>query len=109
MMFHKNTAIPESLIGIHSRFKGEIESKWALRVDGIIEGNIAVDWIVIGEKAQINGNINARGVVVCGRVEGNIKDKGQVLGEVYTPKLSISEGAIFDGRSIILPESSTRV
>lgn len=113
MMFYKNIEIPESLIGVNSSFKGEIDSKWTLRVDGIIEGNIAVDWIVIGEKAQINGNINARGVVVGGRVEGNIKakelvkikDKGQVLGEVYTPKLSISEGAIFDGRSIILPKN----
>jgi cytoskeletal protein CcmA (bactofilin family) len=54
-----------------------------------------------------------QGVVVGGRVEGNIKtteiveikDKGQTLGEMSTPKLSISEGAIFDGRSIILPKN----
>lgn len=73
--------------------------------------------VVIGEKAQINGNISARGVVVGGKVEGNIKakeiveikDKGQVLGEISTPLLSIAEGAIFDGRSIILPKNETRI
>ena len=117
MMFYKNTGKLESLIGMNSSFKGEIDSKWTLRVDGIIEGNIAVDRVVIGEKAQINGNISARGVVVGGKVEGNIKakeiveikDKGQVLGEISTPLLSIAEGAIFDGRSIILPKNETRI
>ena len=74
---HKDTEKLESLIGIN-RFKGEIDSKWTLRVDGLIEGNINVDRIVIGEKAQLSDNINARGVVVGRRVEGNIKAKERV-------------------------------
>jgi len=113
MMLHKNHERLKSLIGMNSSFKGEIDSKWTLRVDGFIEGNIAVDWIVIGEKAKINGNIDARGVIVSGKVEGNIqakelveiKNKGQVFGAVSAPLLSIAEGAILDGRSIILPKS----
>lgn len=113
MMLRKNTAMPESFIGIRSSFKGEIASKRALRVDGIIEGNIAVDCIVIGERARINGNIHARGVVVGGRVEGNIhaeesvkiENKGQVIGGVHTPNLFVSKGARFDGRSVIFPKS----
>jgi cytoskeletal protein CcmA (bactofilin family) len=97
----------ESLIGSNSSVRGEVESKGTLRADGSIEGNISADWVVIGEKALIKGNITARGIVVGGRVEGNmkakeiveIKNKGQVYGEVFTPKLSIAEGGIFDGRS----------
>jgi cytoskeletal protein CcmA (bactofilin family) len=106
-MFHKNTEKLESLIGSNSSVRGEIEAKGTLRADGAIEGNINADWVVVGEKARIKGNINARGIVVGGRVEGNlrakeiveIKNKGQVYGEVFTPKLSIAEGGIFDGRS----------
>jgi cytoskeletal protein CcmA (bactofilin family) len=106
-MFHKNTEKLESLIGSNSSVRGEVESKGTLRADGSIEGNISADWVVIGEKALIKGNITARGIVVGGRVEGNmkakeiveIKNKGQVYGEVFTPKLSIAEGGIFDGRS----------
>lgn len=69
-MFHKNTEKLESLIGMNSSFRGEIDSKRTLRVDGIIEGNIPVEWIVIGEKARIDGNIDARGVVDIG-IHGN--------------------------------------
>jgi cytoskeletal protein CcmA (bactofilin family) len=106
-MFHKNTEKLESLIGSNSSVRGEVESKGTLRADGSIEGNISADWVVVGEKALIKGNITARGIVVGGRVEGNlkakeiveIKNKGQVCGEIFTPKLSIAEGGIFDGRS----------
>jgi cytoskeletal protein CcmA (bactofilin family) len=106
-MFHKNTEKLESLIGSNSSVRGEVESEGTLRADGSIEGNISADWVVVGEKALIKGNITARGIVVGGRVEGNlkakeiveIKNKGQVCGEIFTPKLSIAEGGIFDGRS----------
>jgi len=112
MMFHKPKTIPESFIGMYSRFKGEIVSKRGLRVDGFIEGSIVVDQIVIGERARVTGDIYARDVAVAGKVEGNIHakesinigDKGQVIGGVNAPHLSLSKGARFDGRSIILPE-----
>ncbi len=116
-MFHKNTEKLESLIGSNSGVKGEIEAKGTLRADGGIEGNINADWVVIGEKALIKGNITARGIVVGGRVEGNlkakeiveIKNKGQVYGEVFTPKLTIAEGGIFDGRSSMQKEETNIV
>ncbi|MEW6107678.1 MAG: polymer-forming cytoskeletal protein [Nitrospirota bacterium] len=106
-MFHKNTEKLESFIGNNTSFKGEINTKGTLRVDGIVEGNIAADWIIIGEKAHIMGDLTARGIVVGGKVDGNlkakeiveIKNKGQIYGEIFTSKLSIAEGAVFDGRS----------
>ncbi|MEK7196838.1 MAG: polymer-forming cytoskeletal protein, partial [Nitrospirota bacterium] len=57
--------------------------------------------------AQLKGNAEARGIIVGGKVEGNIKAtelieikaKGEVSGELATSKLSIAEGAIFNGRS----------
>ncbi len=116
-MFHKNTEKLESLVGSNSIVKGEIESKGTLRADGSVEGNISADWVVVGEKAQIKGNITARGIVIGGKVEGNlkakeiveIKNKGQVYGEVYTPKLTIAEGGIFDGRSSMQQDESNIV
>jgi cytoskeletal protein CcmA (bactofilin family) len=116
-MFHKNTEKLESLIGSNSSVRGEIESKGTLRADGSIEGNINADWVVVGEKAQIKGNITARGIVIGGRVEGNlkakeiveIKNKGQVYGEVFTPKLTIAEGGIFDGRSSMQREEESKI
>jgi cytoskeletal protein CcmA (bactofilin family) len=116
-MFHKNTEKLESLIGNNSSVRGEVESKGTLRADGSVEGNISADWVVVGEKARIKGNINARGIVVGGRVDGNlkakeiveIKNKGQVYGEVFTPKLSIAEGGIFDGKSSMQKEEESNI
>lgn len=113
-MFHKNTEKLESLIGSNSSVKGEIDTKGTLRIDGTVEGNVSADWVVIGEKGQIRGDITARGIVVGGRVEGNlrakeiveIKNKGQICGEIFTSKLTITEGAFFDGRSSMLKEES---
>ena len=113
-MFHKNTEKLESLIGGNSSFKGDIDTKGTLRVDGTVEGNINADWVVIGETAYVKGDINARGIIVGGRVEGNLrakeivelKNKGTVHGELFTNKLTISEGAIFEGRSSMHKEDS---
>lgn len=106
-MFHRNTEKLESLIGSSSRFKGEIETSGTLRIDGTVEGQVTADWVVIGEKGYVKGDISARGIVVGGRVDGNlsakeiveIKNKGQVHGEVLSSKLMVAEGAVFEGRS----------
>ncbi len=106
-MFNKNTEKLESFIGANSTFKGDIETKGTLRVDGIVDGNIVADWGVLGEKSHVKGDITARGIVVGGRVDGNIKakeiaeikNKGQLFGEVFTGKLVVVEGGVFDGRS----------
>jgi len=113
-MFHKNTEKLESLIGSGSTVKGDIETTGTLRVDGVVEGNVNADWVVVGEKAHVKGDIAARGIVIGGRVEGNlkakelieIKGKGNICGEIYTSKLTITEGAIFDGKSSMQKEES---
>lgn len=106
-MFTKKQQGIETIIGPDTIFKGEINSKGTVRIDGNFEGIINADWIIIGEGGKVKGEINSRGIVIGGRVEGNIKSteaieikhKAQVIGEICTQKLSISEGAIFDGRS----------
>jgi len=106
-MFSKNTEKLESFIGANSVFKGDIETKGTLRVDGTMEGNVNADWVILGEKASSKGDIKARGIIVGGKVEGNliaeeiveIKVKGQVSGDISTNKFTIVEGGIFDGRS----------
>ncbi len=113
-MFTKNTEKLESLIGTNSNFKGDIDSKGTLRVDGAMEGNVNADWVILGEKACLKGDITARGIIVGGKVEGNlkakeivdIKSKGKVSGDISTSKLTIIEGGIFDGRSSMLKDES---
>ncbi len=105
-MFTKNTKKLESFIGVNSIFKGEIKTEGTLRIDGTIEGNVNADWVVISEKASLKGDIVAKGIIVGGMVEGNlraeeiveIKSKGQVFGDIFANKLSMVEGGMFSGR-----------
>lgn len=116
-MFHKNTEKLESFVGSNTSFKGEISAKGTLRVDGTVEGNVAADWVIVGEKSQVKGDISGRGIVVGGRVDGNLrakeivelKSKAQVRGEIYTSKLTILEGAVFEGRSSMQSTDASKV
>lgn len=113
-MFHRNKEKLESFIGTNSNFKGDINTKGTLRIDGTMDGNANADWVILGEKAFLKGDITAKGIIVGGKAEGNlkakeiveIKSKGQVSGDIYTVKLSIVEGAIFNGKASMEKEES---
>ena len=113
-MFHKNTEKLESFVGANSQFKGDIETKGTLRIDGVMEGNVSADWVILGEKATLRGDVAARGIIVGGKIEGNlrakeiveIKPKGRIQGDIHTSKLTILEGGVFDGRSAMTKEES---
>jgi cytoskeletal protein CcmA (bactofilin family) len=103
----KNNERLESFIGVNTHFKGDVDTKGTLRIDGSLEGKVNADWVILGEKASVKGDIVAKGIVIGGNVEGNlqakeiveIKPKGKVSGDVTTIKFTIFEGGIFDGRS----------
>lgn len=116
-MFSRNTEKLESFVGMNSHFKGDIQSKGTLRIDGSVEGNVDTDWLILGEKALLKGDVSARGIIVGGKIEGaltakeilEIKPKGQVIGDITTPKLMVSEGGILEGRSSMNKEGSNVV
>ncbi len=106
-MFNKKHNKIETLTGLHSLIKGEAEIKGTIRVDGRFEGHLKADWVVVGEKGYLKGDIRATGVIVGGTIEGNIfandsleiQSKGKVCGDVQTQKLTITEGGLFEGKS----------
>ena len=116
-MFSRNTEKLESFVGSNSHFKGDIKTKGTLRIDGTLEGNVDADWLILGEKANLRGDVTARGVVVGGRVEGTIisrevleiKSKGHVIGDINTVKLTVVEGGTLQGRSTMHLEESNVV
>lgn len=103
-MFLRSNKI-ESLVGEDAKFNGDLVIKGTIRVDGSVFGNVDVDWLILGEKSFLQGNVRACGVVVGGKMEGNIdakeivgiKSKGNVKGNIRTAKLTVDEGGILDG------------
>ncbi|MBK5095106.1 MAG: polymer-forming cytoskeletal protein [Deltaproteobacteria bacterium] len=114
-MFGKSSAKLETVIGADSTITGELEIQGTVRVDGSVVGDIRADWVIIGETGRIRGNVQARMLVVGGRIDGNIdaseivelKDKAQIFGEICTAKLTVSEGALFDGQSSMKRKKET--
>lgn len=106
-MFGKDSRKLETIVGDGTRIAGKVSVKGTIRVDGIVEGDVQADWVIVGETGKIRGNTRTRGMVVGGSVEGNIeatetvelREKASMVGEIQTPKLGVSEGAVFDGRS----------
>ena len=109
MIFKKKDQPLEVIIGLESNVTGNLTTTGVARIDGCVEGSIRAGWLIIGDSGTVKGDVIATGTVVAGRIEGNIrsdeiveiKAKGIVEGDIYTTKLSISEGACFDGRSFM--------
>ena len=105
-MFSKTDGKLESLIGTQSEFQGDLNIKGTVRVDGRVKGQVNAECVILSESGLIIGDINAARIVIGGKVEGNvrareiveIKSKGKVLGEIFTPKFSITEGGEFNGK-----------
>jgi len=114
-MFGKGSRKLETMIGDGTRVVGQVSVKGTVRIDGIVEGDVHADWVIVGETGKILGNTRSRGVVVGGSVEGNIEatetveltGKASMTGEIRAPKLVVSEGAVFDGRSRMKGETES--
>ena len=109
-MFGKKQTTLTTVIGADSSLRGELQSKGTVRIDGTLDGNIQADCVIVGESGLIRGDVVSRETTVGGKVEGTIRcsesaeitPKGQVRGDISTPKLSLAEGGLFDGGSHML-------
>ncbi len=114
-MFGRSSTRLETVIGADSTIRGELTIQGTVRVDGTVEGDIRADWVIVGETGKVRGNVQARAMVVGGKLEGNIdateivelKDRAQVYGEICAAKLAMSEGALFDGQSSMKQKKET--
>jgi len=83
---------------------GDLHSDGEIQIDGGIEGDIRCMSLLIGETADIRGEIVADSVVVHGRLTGQIKAKAvnlaataHVIGDILHEDLSIETGAFLEG------------
>lgn len=111
MMFKKdNLETPpdkvNTLIGKDTFFKGTLESKGSIRIDGKVEGQVdnKGDFIV-GESGAVAADLKARNVTIAGRFEGSIEASGRLelkrtavaKGTFKASALHVEDGAVLDG------------
>ncbi len=96
-----------SVLGVGINWTGKISGKGGVRIEGIFEGKIAINGlVVIGETGKVTcENVVANTVIVAGAVNGGItaekleiRSTGRVWGNVTVSAFSTEEGAFLRGQ-----------
>ena len=100
---HEGTLIGEDVV-----IQGTISGTGHIVIQGRVKGNLEVhgDHITIGRNGRVEGEIKAREATISGRMDGKIAASASVhiarsadfRGEIKTGRISIDDGAIFNGK-----------
>ena len=100
--------------------KGELSGSEDLVLDGEVEGSITLrgQTLTIGPNGRVRANIEARNVILHGRVDGDIhatervelRKSASLSGNISTARISIEDGAFFKGGiDIQKPEPGAKI
>ena len=97
-----------TVIGKSVTVRGELTGQEDLYMDGVIEGTISLTEarLTIGPNARVQADLQARDVIIYGRVDGKVRatgrielrDSAAVRGDLFAERLSIEENATVKGR-----------
>ena len=97
----------QAVVGKGLVISGEITGSESLFIDGKVEGSINLPGsrVTVGRNGMVSASINAREIVVLGKVRGNvsatdrvdIRAEGALTGDVAAARISIEDGAFFKG------------
>lgn len=107
-----NSSNIKNILSSDVEIKGSIKFANDLIIDGKVEGEIVSPGVlIVGENAEVRGEIKTKSVTVHGKVHGNItveercelKGRAQLIGDLKAARLVIEEGATFVGKSEVTP------
>ncbi|MEO6844948.1 MAG: polymer-forming cytoskeletal protein [Ginsengibacter sp.] len=95
-----------TIIGEGFVFIGEVRGASVIRIEGKIIGNVHVEsGVILGEKGNIEGDINTKSAIIYGTIKGNVKSTqleikrtGLINGDISTDTLEIELGAQYNGK-----------
>jgi cytoskeletal protein CcmA (bactofilin family) len=108
------TVASTSSLSRNVKIDGEIQGAENLQIEGHVKGAIRLDGdLFVGQTGVVEADVEADGVVIEGKVTGNvlarkqleIHSSGQLIGDCKARSIDIKEGAMFEGRSMMLKAS----
>jgi cytoskeletal protein CcmA (bactofilin family) len=108
----------QTLLDKGAEFEGKLTFEGKVQINGKFRGEIFSDGtLVIGEGAEVDAKIEIETVIIQGNVTGNIVAKRRiemhppavVKGDIVSPGLVVSEGAVFEGNCSMGREPAGRV
>ena len=103
-----------SRISAGTVIKGEIVSPYDIRIDGTFEGKVQTKGrVVIGETANIKGDVICENIDLWGKMEGNlyVKDTLSLMegcsmdGNLHVRRLAVELGSTFNGNCRMITEA----
>jgi cytoskeletal protein CcmA (bactofilin family) len=95
-----------SIIASDMTVVGNIVCEGRAEIYGRVDGEIGAVELMVGEGANVSGNVVAQELTICGHVSGTIravrvklKGSAVVQGDIFHRSLSIEENAQFEGSS----------
>lgn len=93
-----------SILAKDMRLTGELTFKGKARLDGIVEGNIKGEHLVLSESGRVHGDLELISLICHGTVEGNIKAQqvstyktASIQGNLVAASLTVEPGARLNG------------
>ena len=90
--------------GLH--IKGDLETDGEVQIDGQVTGKVSCAHLMVGTDGAIIGDVDAKEVVIRGKVNGTIRtarlallETAHVVGDIFYATMSMEEGANFVGAS----------
>ena len=104
-------------IGSTIQINGDVSGNEDVTIEGRVEGtiNLKENVLTVGKDGQINATVNARTILVEGKVEGDLKGdeqvvvqrSGNVRGNIVAPRVTLEDGCKFKGSIDMDVEPST--
>ena len=104
--YDKPISTTSSVLGPTLKFKGELTANEDLLIQGQIEGTINhSSSLTVGQEGKLKANVKAEYISVEGKVGGDltgstsvvVKDGADVKGNIFSPTVTLREGATFNG------------
>ncbi len=103
----------ETIIGPSVKVEGNFKSEGNINVDGIVQGSLKTNHnLKVGPSAKIKAEVEADNLFLSGEIRGNVKVKeksqltstAKIFGNLETKLLTVEEGAIINGKCIMISE-----
>ena len=95
-----------SIIGPGMKIVGDCDTDGAVRIEGLVQGNIrAGKAVVVGKDGRVEGDIFTQDAVISGSVKGTLRAESRlevqstsrIDGEVLAGRMQLEEGALLNG------------
>jgi cytoskeletal protein CcmA (bactofilin family) len=102
----KKTDAVSGFLGSQTEFTGKLSFSGVVHLDGHFDGEIiSRGTLVVGSESMVRADIHSNVLKIAGEVRGDLTatekielyPPARVYGNIFTPKLVIEEGVIFEG------------